>query len=139
ERKSRLMKCLAVLFALCLSVTPTLAAPLGAAAPAKAPALIHAGDTLDIQVVGEAELSKSYTVSTGGTILVDMVGAVPVAGRTPDQVALELKTRLTRFLNRPTVMVAASASQSQEVTVMGEVLRPGAVKLRPGDGLLDAV
>jgi polysaccharide export outer membrane protein len=134
-----LMKCLAVLCALWLSVAPTLAAPLGTAVPAVSTPLIHAGDTLDIQVAGEAGLTKSYTVDTAGQIALEMVGQVRVAGRSADQVAAELRTRLARYLNRPSVIVTLSTPSRQEVLVTGEVRVPGIVKLHPGDGVLDAL
>jgi polysaccharide biosynthesis/export protein len=133
------MKCLAVLCALWLAVTPTLAAPLSAAPAAVASSLIRAGDTVDIQVAGEPSLTKNYTVDAAGQITLDLVGQVRAAGRTPDQIRQELSTRLARYLNRPTVIVTSSAPLRKEVMVTGEVLKPGIVPLRPGDGLLDAL
>ncbi len=136
------MKCLAVLYALWLSVSPTLAAPAPAAPTTGAPAAtmtIKTGQSLDIQVDGEAGLSKSYTVDAAGMISMEIIGLVRVVGHTPDQVAQDLRTRLARYLTRPAVNVTLGASASQEVMVTGEVMRPGPVKLRPGDGLLDVL
>jgi protein involved in polysaccharide export with SLBB domain len=54
-------------------------------------------------------------------------------------VAQELKTRLGRYLMRQDVIVTSSTPVRREVLVTGEVLRPGAVPLRQGDALLDAL
>jgi polysaccharide export outer membrane protein len=133
------MKCLAVLCALWLSAVPTLAAPLKAAPAAVSSSLIRAGDTLDIQVAGEPGLTKSYAVDAAGQITLDLVGQVRAVGRTPQQIARDLRTRLSRYLNRPDVIVTSSTPLRKEVMVTGEVLKPGIVPLRPGDGLLDAL
>jgi polysaccharide export outer membrane protein len=135
------MKCLAVLYALCLSVTPILAAPVGTAAPVTASLTIKAGDSLDIQVAGEAGLSKTYTVDANGQITMDLIGSVRVAGRTPDQVTQELRTRLSQYLTRPMVIVSPNTPVRQEigVTVTGAVEHAGMMKLHPGDRLLDAL
>lgn len=133
------MKFLAVFCALWLAAVPALAAPLQPSSSSVPSAVIRPGDTLEIQVASETGLSKSYTVDASGNITVEMVGQVPAAGRTADQLAQELRTRLGRFLKQPTLTVALSAPARQEVLITGEVLRPGAVKLRPGDGLLDAL
>jgi protein involved in polysaccharide export with SLBB domain len=132
------MKYLAVVSAVSLSLSLTLCTPPGAAVQAS-PSAIQPGETLDIQVAGEATLSKSYTVDTSGCISVDMLGQVPVTGRTAEQVAAELRTRLGRYLKQPNVSVSANTVAHQEILVTGEAVRPGPVKLRPGDAVLDAL
>jgi protein involved in polysaccharide export with SLBB domain len=114
--------------------------PQSAAAPSVAASSIRVGDTLDVQVAGEPGLSKSYLVDAAGQITLDLVGTLVVTGRTTDQVVEELGRRLSRFLKLPpTVTVTASTPQRNEVIVTGEVVRPGTVKLRAGDTLLDAL
>jgi polysaccharide export outer membrane protein len=131
------MKYLAILFALWLLPGPASAAPRGAAASAAASAAIRVGDTLDVQVTGEPTLSKNYVVDASGQIRLEMIGPVAAAGRAPEQLAEELKTRLGRYLKNPSVTVTTSTPLHQEVLVTGEAMRSGPVRLRPGDGLLD--
>jgi polysaccharide export outer membrane protein len=136
------MKCLAVLcgMSLWLSAAPTFAAAGAPAAPATAaPAAIRAGGMLDIRVAGEPTLTKSYAVDASGHISVDMVGQLTVAGRTPDQVAEELRTRLKEYVKDPVVTVAAVAPSQQVVIMTGDVMRQGPLQLRPGDGVLEAL
>jgi protein involved in polysaccharide export with SLBB domain len=132
------MKYLAVFSAFSLSLSLALLALPGSAVQA-APSAIQVGEMLDIQVAGEASLSKSYTVDAGGCITLDLLGQVPVTGRTADQVAADLRTRLGRFLKQPNVTVSPNTLARQEVLVTGEAVRPGPVKLRPGDAVLDAL
>lgn len=132
------MKYLAVFSAVSLSLALTLCTPPGSAVQA-APAAIQPGETLDIQVAGETALTKSYTVDTKGCITVDMLGQVPVTGRTTEQVAAELRQRLGRYLKQPNISVSTNTVARAEILVTGEAVRPGPVKLRPGDAVLDAL
>src|SRR5438105_1554859 len=133
------MKCLAVLYALCLSATPILAAPAGSTSPKAPPALVQAGGLLQIQVAGEPTLSKGYMVDAAGHITLDLVGQIEAAGHTPDQIAEDLRARLKQFLKQPSVTVTQFIPLRQEILVTGEVVHPSAVKLQPGDGLLAAL
>jgi polysaccharide export outer membrane protein len=137
------MKCLVVLHTvsllLGLSAVASLAAPPQTTSTAVPSVALRVGDILDIQVSGEPSMSKSYTIDGAGRITFDLVGQLVAVGRTPDQLASELRTRLGRYLKQPTITVSQSAPTVQEVVVTGEVSRPGSVKLRPGDGLLDAM
>ena len=104
-----------------------------------APAPVRVGGVLDIRVAGEPGLSKGYIVDAAGYITLDMVGQIMAAGRTPDQIAAELRTRLKQYVKEPAVTVAVITPLRQDVLVTGEVLRPNPVQLRPGDGLLEAL
>jgi polysaccharide biosynthesis/export protein len=133
------MKCLAVLYALCLAATPLMAEPIGATSSIAAPAPVRVGGILDIRVAGEPTLSKGYLVDAAGRITLDMIGQIEVAGQTPDQIAETLRTRLKEYLKQPVVTVAMVTPLQQDVLVTGAVLRPNPVRLRPGDGLLEAL
>jgi protein involved in polysaccharide export with SLBB domain len=144
------MKCLAVLLAVGLCSTTAWAAPrslashdvpaesLERAANASA-GPIQPGDTLDIQVAGETGMTKSYTVDSTGAIIIEMVGAVRVAGRSAAQVAEDLKSRLRHYLKHPHVTVARGSALRQEILLTGEVARAGVVTVGPGAGLLDVL
>lgn len=131
--------CLAVVCALCLSAAPVLAAPAGTTAPIASPAPVRAGEVLDIRVAGEPTLTKNYMVDASGRITLDLIGQVKALGRTPEQIAAELRTRLKEYLKDPEVTVADLAPLREDVIVTGEVVRAGVVQLRPGDGLIEAI
>src|SRR5260370_12993199 len=66
------------------------------------------GDRLEIRVLGADELNGQYSVQDDGTIRMLMVGAVPAAGVTPEQVQanIEEKLRAGRYITQPHASVA---------------------------------
>jgi protein involved in polysaccharide export with SLBB domain len=134
------MKCLAVLLAagLCSAsawAAPTTTSPSAIAASAQ----IQPGDVLEIQIAGESGMSKSYPVDTTGAVTLEMLGSIPVVGRTPEQVAGALKARLRHYLRHPHVVVTRGAALRMEILLSGELTRPGLVTVGPGVGLLEVV
>jgi polysaccharide export outer membrane protein len=57
-------------------------------------------------------------------ITVELVGDVPAAGRTPEEIARDLETRIARFKRGARATVSVVAANSTAVTVLGEVRRP---------------
>src|SRR5215471_14589054 len=52
------------------------------------------GDRLEIKVLGADELNGQYSVQDDGTIRMLLVGSVPAAGLTPDQVQANIEAQL---------------------------------------------
>jgi len=91
---------------------------------------ISALDILIIEVFGEKELSVERRVQAGGTISFPLLGSVEVAGRTPSQVEGLLKEKLgADYLVDPEVTVMVKEYRSRTVSVMGKVMRGGAIEL----------
>lgn len=79
-------------------------------------------------------------VAVDGTINVPFAGAVPVAGKSPQQVEVEIVRRLTGKANQPQVMVRVTRNATANVTVVGEVAQSVRMPLTAkGERLLDAV
>lgn len=85
------------------------------------------GDTVTVQVYGKPDLATTTYVADDGTILVPLVGAVAVDGLSPSQAATRIATayRDGEFLVNPQVTVTLTQSKSQQVSVLGEVGKPG--------------
>lgn len=67
---------------------------------------IAAGSTIDIEVVGEEELSiQSLFVPPDGFDYLPYIGRVQLAGRTRDQLIEDLEERYRKILKRPQVLV----------------------------------
>jgi len=96
--------------------------------------ILGPGDEIGITVYGYEEMTVEKVVLSDGTILLPLVNSVPVAGLTPDQLALQLERDLNAYLVEPDVAVTLLTLRPVEVTVTGEVQRPGPVRLR---GLMD--
>jgi polysaccharide biosynthesis/export protein len=108
------------------------AAP-NAATPAPSlytPYLLGAGDQLQITVLGFDEYTGVVVVLPDGTVTVPLAGSIPAAGRTTDQLAKDVQTRLEKYLVDPIVTVSTSVLRPVTVNVAGEVHRPGSVQLR---------
>jgi polysaccharide export outer membrane protein len=90
---------------------------------------IGAGDTLQVFVWREPELSRETRVRPDGYLTVALLGDVFAVGKTPRELAGELAEKLSRFVNTPSVTITVSFSASQRIFVLGEVGRPGDFEL----------
>jgi polysaccharide export outer membrane protein len=100
------------------------------AAVETAPALateyfIAPGDVLKIAVWREPELSIEAAVRLDGRITVPLLGDLMAAGRTPNDLAAEIQSKLSRFLEVPQVTLAVSQAISARFYVLGEIAKPG--------------
>jgi protein involved in polysaccharide export with SLBB domain len=87
-------------------------------------------DTLVIAVVGEKDLTQDCRVNTSGTISFAWLSNVEVAGKTSSEVEQYLRKLLDKdYLVDPTVLVQVKEYRAREVTVMGQVNKPGAVTI----------
>lgn len=107
--------------------------------PTPNPYRIAAGDTLDIVVWGEDKVSGTTQVRPDGMISVALVGDLPAAGVTPEQMADRIREALTRFIDSPNVVVRVAATGSRHFFVMGNVRTPGMYDLRAGQTLIQAL
>lgn len=104
----------------------------GATPPAPTPAgayRVGPPDELLVIVLPEPQISRQTVVRPDGMISVDLVGDVQAAGRTVEEIAVEIRKRIASFIRGPQVTVALVASRSQSVTIFGEVTRPTIVPL----------
>ncbi|WGM41137.1 polysaccharide biosynthesis/export family protein [Caulobacter sp. NIBR1757] len=97
-------------------------------------------DTLDVSVYQAPDVSRIVQVDAAGQIGMPIIGAVPVAGKTVNEIRDELTTRLkARYLRSPEVTVSVKEFASQKVTVDGSVSQPGVYPLIGKTTLIQAV
>ena len=103
--------------------------------------IVRPKDKIAIAVMGEPELTfDSLTVPENGQFMFPMVGTINAAGRGPDAIAEELRSRLAaRYLRNPIVTVNVLEQGSYFVTVEGEVEQPGVFTFRPDTTLLGGI
>jgi polysaccharide biosynthesis/export protein len=97
-------------------------------------------DVLNISVFNVPELTKTVQVADTGTINLPLVGEVPAAGKTAQQLERDLTTKLgAKYLQNPQVTVTISENNSQHVTVQGAVEKPGVYPIMGKTTLLEFV
>ncbi|HXK10296.1 MAG TPA: polysaccharide biosynthesis/export family protein [Vicinamibacteria bacterium] len=87
------------------------------------------GDVLRISVWKEPELSTDVFVRLDGMITVPIVGDVKAAGKTTEQIATEVRTKLRAYLEVPQVTITVTQAVSARFYVIGEVTVSGAFPL----------
>jgi polysaccharide export outer membrane protein len=101
------------------------------AAPGMAAAQINEtlgiGDTVRVTVFQNPDLTTEGRISAKGTIVMPLVGEVQIGGMTPlaagNRVADQLKKG--NFIRNPQVSVGVLQVRSRQVSVLGQVPRPG--------------
>src|SRR5262249_3836623 len=97
-------------------------------------------DVLDISVFQVPDLTKSVQVSDTGTINLPLVGEVPVAGKTSQEVERDLTAKLgAKYLQNPQVTVYVKEYNSQQVTIEGAVQKPGIFSIKGKTSLLQLI
>jgi polysaccharide export outer membrane protein len=112
----------------CALMTSGVAATTAAPAPTPpAPELLGDGDSVRVTVFQNPDLTTEARVSERGTITFPLIGEVVVGGLTAEGAAARIADRLTRgkFVIRPQVSVTVQQVRSRQVSVLGEVGKPG--------------
>ena len=120
---------------------PTVGAPYSASAePLAGEYEIGPNDLLKVSVWRQPEITlESVVVRPDGRISVPLLDDVTAAGRTPEELKLDITTRLAEYVREPSVTVVVLESRSQRVYVTGEVARKGVIPLAPGMRIFDAL
>lgn len=82
-------------------------------------------DMVMVSVWKDEQLTREVVVRPDGMISFPLVGDVPAAGRTVEEVRLELVKRLGKFIPNPHVSVLATKLHSYKIYVTGRVNKPG--------------
>jgi polysaccharide export outer membrane protein len=129
---------LALLLAACAARAP-FRDPLPPVAPGSAPSAtyrLEPGDLLQVGVWKEPDLQSEVLVRPDGGISFQLAGDLKAAGRTVDEVRIELTERIGHFVPDAVVTVSLKGSSGNKIYVVGKVNRPGEFALnRPIDVL----
>jgi polysaccharide export outer membrane protein len=103
--------------------------------------VIGPGDTIQIFVWRNPELSVTVPVRPDGKISSPLVEDLVAVGRTPSQLARDIETRLAEYVRTPqvNVIITAPANAFNQVKVIGQVKSPRSLAYRTGMTALDAV
>jgi polysaccharide export outer membrane protein len=104
--------------------------------------IIGSGDTLDVFVWQNPDLSMSVPVRPDGRISLPLLQDLPAAQKTPAQLADDIKKGLSVYLRDPIVTVIVTGfvgPYSQQVRVVGEAAQPKAIPYRSNMSVLDVM
>ena len=107
-----------------------------------APYLIGPGDTLNIVVWRNPDLSMIIPVRPDGKISTPLVEDLQASGKTPTQLARDIEKVLAKYIQSPVATVIATTfvgPYSQQVRVIGEAAKPQALAYRENMTLLDVM
>ena len=101
--------------------------------------VIQSGDMISIRVWGQEGMSSKGRVRPDGRISIPFANDVTAAGSTPTALAQAVQAKLKDFIVNPVVTVTLDDSRPLQVSVLGEVNRPGSFILEQGAGVLQAI
>lgn len=89
--------------------------------------IIGVGDTVRITAFRHPELTTQARVTEEGKVNVPLVGPLELEGMTPEQAAKRIEQRLVKgdFIKNPQIDVAIVQARSRQVSVLGQVGKPG--------------
>lgn len=132
---------LAALVSACASSPELRAAPVAAAA-ADYNYIVGPGDSLNIIVWRNPELSLSVPVRPDGKVSTPLVDELVAQGKTSMQIAREVEKALGQFVRDPVVTVIVMSfvgPYSEQIRVVGEAAKPQALPYKQKMTLLDVM
>jgi polysaccharide export outer membrane protein len=121
ERIRSSLQALALLLSLCAGVA------MAAVSTAPTDFPLGAGDMLKVSVFDHPELATDLRVSQAGTITFPLLGEIKADGLSPHELERALARGLADggFVRQPQVTVLVTDYQSQRISVLGQVTKPG--------------
>lgn len=124
-----------------LLVTALLILPLSGAAgiPAPPSASLGPGDVLEISVWGYPDLTLQAAIAPDGKIALPLIGPVSTAGVSVERLTALITKAYAEFIINPHVMVTVKEYRRLHVSVLGQIVHPGAYDLPLGARLIDLI
>ena len=123
-----------------LFVTACIATPVPP--PEREPPAIYrigAPDMLSVSILPDPVIERASTVRPDGRISIDLIGDVMASGRTPEELASQVREKIARYKRDAVVTVSVLASRSSTITIFGQVGRPGSHVLDRETRLAEAI
>lgn len=104
--------------------------------------IIGPGDSLNVFVWRNPELSTSVAVRPDGKFSTSLVENLQASGKTPSELAREIEKALTEYIRDPLVTVTVGGFVGEfyeQIRVIGEASKPSAMPYRKNMTLLDVM
>ncbi len=102
--------------------------------------IIGPGDSLEMFVWGNPEISRSVSVRPDGKISFPLVEEMPASGKTSYQLAREIEKELAKYIRDPLVTIILGGGlgpYNEQIRVIGQAAKPQAVTYKENMSLLD--
>ena len=98
------------------------------------------GDSFEVRVFGESDLSGAYRVGPEGNINFPLVGVIRVEGLDAQGVAKAIADKLRDgMLRDPQVTVLIKEQTSKKIYILGQVGKPGTFNYTPAMSVVEAI
>ena len=105
--------------------------------------VIGPGDSLNISVWQQPDLSATVPVRPDGKISLPLTEDIQATGKTPTRLARDIEQVLGEMIREPRVTVIvssiAASEQREQIRVIGQAMSPSAVAFRDGMSVLDVM
>lgn len=133
---------LAILLVSACTSAPQLPEASAAAPSSPREYLIGPGDTVNVTVWRNPEVSMSVTVRPDGKITTPLVEDLTASGKTPTGLARDIEKALSKFIQQPVVTVIVTGfvgPYGEQIRVIGQAAKPQALPYRQGMSLMDVL
>jgi polysaccharide export outer membrane protein len=98
------------------------------------------GDSFEVRVFGETDLSGTYKVGSEGNITFPLLGIIHVAGLDAQATAKLIADKLREGIMRdPQVTVLIKDQTSKKIYILGQVGKPGTFNYTPSMSVVEAI
>jgi polysaccharide export outer membrane protein len=87
--------------------------------------IIQPGDIITVSVWKEKDLQGEYAVRPDGGLNFPLAGEIVAAGKTIEQLQMDIAAKLTKYVPDPVVTVTIKQAQGNKIYVVGKVNKPG--------------
>lgn len=104
--------------------------------------LIGPGDSVNIIVWRNPEVSMSVPVRPDGKITTPLVEDLPAAGKTSTALARDIEKALSKYIQQPVVTVVVNSfigNYDEQIRVIGQATKPQALPYRRNMSLMDVM
>jgi polysaccharide export outer membrane protein len=104
--------------------------------------LIGPGDSVNIIVWRNPEVSMSVPVRPDGKITTPLVEDLPASGKTSTELARDIEKALAKFIQQPVVTVIVTnfvGTYGEQIRVIGQAAKPQALSYRRDMSLMDVL